>query len=290
MKDEQCVSFLQWALPQLSLRWPGFRKVRGQVCKRVDRRMRELGLDRADDYRAWLEAHADEWLRLDAMCRITISRFYRDRAVFDTLAAEVLPALAAAATARGGRSLRAWSAGCGGGEEPYTLALLWRLRLESRFAGLRLEIVATDADPGQLQRARAGRYAAGTLRELPEDWRDRAFTRVDASYCLRPAYRRGIRFIEQDIRAAQPEGPFDLVLCRNLVFTYFDESRQRELLGRIAAVTEGGGALVLGAHEHLPGAAGGFAAWFASRGIYRRLGTGHDQRSDDTAPQAAPGR
>ena len=44
MKDEQCVRFLRWALPQLGMRWPGFRKVRKQVCKRIDRRLQDLGL------------------------------------------------------------------------------------------------------------------------------------------------------------------------------------------------------------------------------------------------------
>ncbi|MGR8981908.1 MAG: hypothetical protein ACU84H_17720, partial [Gammaproteobacteria bacterium] len=44
MKDEACVQFLQWALPQMQLRWQGFRKVRKQVCKRIGRRIAELGL------------------------------------------------------------------------------------------------------------------------------------------------------------------------------------------------------------------------------------------------------
>jgi chemotaxis protein methyltransferase CheR len=44
MRDEQCVRFLQWALPQLHMRWPGYRKVRRQVCRRIDRRIQELGL------------------------------------------------------------------------------------------------------------------------------------------------------------------------------------------------------------------------------------------------------
>lgn len=39
MRDEPCVAFLQRVLPQLRLRWPGFRKVRGQVCKRLQRRI-----------------------------------------------------------------------------------------------------------------------------------------------------------------------------------------------------------------------------------------------------------
>jgi chemotaxis protein methyltransferase CheR len=33
MSDQECVEFLQWALPQLGLRWPGFRKVRRQARK-----------------------------------------------------------------------------------------------------------------------------------------------------------------------------------------------------------------------------------------------------------------
>jgi chemotaxis protein methyltransferase CheR len=49
----------------------------------------------------------------------------RDRGVFDLLAREVLPELA-----KGGRTLRAWSAGCGAGEEPYTLSLIGELSLK----------------------------------------------------------------------------------------------------------------------------------------------------------------
>jgi len=35
MKDVDCIAFLQWALPRLGLNWPGIRKVRRQVCKRI---------------------------------------------------------------------------------------------------------------------------------------------------------------------------------------------------------------------------------------------------------------
>ena len=52
MKDSDCIAFLQWALPCLGHRWPGYRKVRRQVCKRVDRRIRALGLAGIEEYRA----------------------------------------------------------------------------------------------------------------------------------------------------------------------------------------------------------------------------------------------
>jgi chemotaxis protein methyltransferase CheR len=270
MRDEQCVHFLQWALPQLRMRWPGYRKVRRQVCKRVDRRIQELGLTGVETYRSWLDENDDEWRHLDACCRITISRFYRDRAVFDALADQVLPALADSARRRGDTALRTWSAGCGSGEEPYTLAVIWHSELRHRFPGMGVEIVATDADPDVLRRARAGRYESGSLKELPGRLREQAFYRDDDACRIRPEYRRGVRFLQQDIREEQPDGCFDLVLCRNLVFTYFDDCRQRELLRRIAGTMHDGAALVLGAHEHLPNDVSGLGAWFEKHAIYRR--------------------
>lgn len=89
MADADCVAFLQWALPRLDLRWRGFRKVHGQVCKRLKRRMKELGLDGFDAYRKWLAADTDEWAVLDGMCHITVSRFYRDSRIFKALGQHV---------------------------------------------------------------------------------------------------------------------------------------------------------------------------------------------------------
>jgi chemotaxis protein methyltransferase CheR len=65
MNDTDCVTFLRWALPQLELHWSGFRKVHRQVCKRLRRRMRELGLTDFAAYRARLEANPAEWRVFD---------------------------------------------------------------------------------------------------------------------------------------------------------------------------------------------------------------------------------
>ena len=72
MNDPQFVAFLQWALPRLGLRWPGYRKVRARVRKKLNERFRELGLSDIVAYRDRLEAHPQEWADLDALCRITI--------------------------------------------------------------------------------------------------------------------------------------------------------------------------------------------------------------------------
>ena len=75
MTDHECVAFLQWALPQIQMRWPGFRNVRRQVHKRIDRRIQSLGLKDIDGDRAHLQTHPAEWSALDALCRISISRW-----------------------------------------------------------------------------------------------------------------------------------------------------------------------------------------------------------------------
>jgi chemotaxis protein methyltransferase CheR len=263
MNDAECVAFLQWALPRLGLRWRGFRQVRRQVCRRVSRRIAELGLREADAYRAYLEGNEQEWDVLAGLCRVTISRFWRDRAVFEALRDEVLPEL--------GPTVSAWSAGCASGEEPYSLVLA------AAEARVEIHVVATDVDPVLLERARRASYQESSLRDLPADLRARAFE--DGR--LRPEYREAVEFLRHDVRDAAPGGPFDLVLCRNVVLTYFAEELQREIGGHVARSLRAGSALVVGAHEALPEGLSGFVPWPGARGVYRYLPEQRARRTDD---------
>jgi chemotaxis protein methyltransferase CheR len=250
--EASCVAFLQWALPQLAMRPAGFRRVRGQVCKRLRRRLAELALPDLEAYRDRLEAHPDEWLVLGALCVVTISRFYRDAGVWDALRAEVLPALAGQALAAGGRELRCWSIGCASGEEPYTLSLVWSLELAARYPGLRLRVLATDLDERLLARARRAEYPPSSLAELPASWRQQAFEPAGRSVALREPFRAPVAFERQDVRVVQPPERFRVIFCRNVAFTYFDDELQRAMLERLSAALFDGGALVIGKGERLP--------------------------------------
>lgn len=251
MTDAECVDFLQWALPRLGLRWEGFRRVRRQVCRRISRRTRQLGLRGTDAYRAYLESDEQEWDVLAGLCRVTISRFWRDRAVFEVLRDEVLPEL--------GPTVSAWSAGCASGEEPYSLVLA------AAEARVEIDVMATDVDPVLLERARSACYPESSLRDLPAGLRARAFD----DGCLRARYHEPVHFLRHDVRDGAPDGPFDLVLCRNLVFTYFADELQREIGGELAWSLRPGGALVVGSHEALPEGLKGVEPWPEARGVYR---------------------
>jgi chemotaxis protein methyltransferase CheR len=270
VKDEDCVPFLQWALPRLGLRWQGFRKVRRQVCRRIARRIGELGLADITAYRGRLESERSEWQALAALCTIPISRFYRDSAVFDCLGRRVLPALAEAALERGAKHLECWSAGCASGEEPYTLAIQWNLTLAARFPELGVRILGTDVDASLLERARAACYKESSIDALPATWRERAFERRGTLFCLRKDFRGDVELQRQDLLAEPPRQDFDLILCRNLAFTYFSDALERDALERLASRLRSDCALVVGIHEELPQPVSGFQAWPGCRATFRR--------------------
>jgi chemotaxis methyl-accepting protein methylase len=319
-KENPCDSFLKWALPKMQLRPEGYRKVRGQVCKRLRRRIKELGLHNFGDYRVWLEENPGEWKVLDEMTRITISRFFRDKKAWEELGDRLLPEIirksagdelptesfrksagddsaeAELPTERVRKSartelppervqkpagealppdkiresagdrllpefskrsdgerplLRCWSAGCASGEEPYSLSILWREKILPLFPDASMEIIATDADPDMIGRAREGCYTRGSFREMPGNWMEKAFYRKGHFYCITQPYREPVSFYQQDIRKEMPEGKFDLVFCKNLAAMYFSRELATAIFNRISERMNKGAYLVLGNHEEI---------------------------------------
>jgi chemotaxis protein methyltransferase CheR len=267
--DYDCTAFLQWALPQRELRWPGFRKVRRQVCKRLKRRILELGLNDLAAYRRRLEADPAEWRAFDECCHITISRFFRDGGVFEALRKQVLPDIAARAVHEK-RAARIWSAGCASGEEPYTLKIIWDREVARSVPSAPVSIVATDVDETVLSRARRACFEPTSLRELPPHLRESAFARVGSLHCLRPQHREGVEFLHQDLRREAPALLFDLILCRYLAFTYFGEPLQQRVLTRILDRLAPDGYLAIGTHEQLPSVEPALQSLTGTPQIFRR--------------------
>jgi chemotaxis protein methyltransferase CheR len=68
---------------------------------------------------------------------------------------------------------------------------------------------------------------------------------------IRAVMRAPVRFGHHDLRTPPPAGPFDLVLCRNLAYSYFDEPTQGALTASLRAVMRAGSVLVVGGDERL---------------------------------------
>lgn len=236
------------------------------VSRRVLNRMISVGSSTFEHYLALLRADEHEALRLLDRVTIKVSRFYRNPVTFDALRLTVLPALAAA---NPGRPLRIWSAGCGCGEEPYTLAML----LDE--AGIPGTVEATDIDPGALERAALGRrYVSATLSELPLELRNRYLEPEDGGYTVRKSLRDRVRFSRHDLSAElgpPAGGAFDLIACRN-VLIYFARGPQERAMHALRAGLAEGGYLCLGEAEWpLPSVAPSLEALPVKTRIFRAV-------------------
>jgi chemotaxis protein methyltransferase CheR len=234
------------------------------VEARLAKRMRELDLPSHGDYLARIEddPDGDEMaLLLDAIST-NVTSFFRERAGLDAIAA-----LHAEAVRGGQRRLRYWSAASSSGEEPYSLAML--LAEAAPLPGLDLAILGTDISSRVIARARAARYGPQAVAGIPADLRRRYLQSAGDLEEIDPSLRSLVTINRLNlIRPPFPmRGPFDAVLCRN-VMIYFDLPTRARLLAEIARLLRPGGLLVTGQAESLAGHTPGFEVVKPS--IYKR--------------------
>lgn len=220
----------------------------------LERRGRRLGLDTEGAVDALLGAaeggDAAARRRLIGLLTTNFTGFFRHPWHFHVAAEHVLWA------AHRRRRARVWSAAAATGEEPYSMAMA--LVEVFRRDDPPVEILATDVDAGALETARRGEYADAALADLEPRTRARFFgeTAGPGRRRIAETVRGLVRFVEANL--AEPDwpvdGPFDVVLCRN-VLMYLEEGRRRRAAERIAAVLAPEGLLLLDPAEHLGGAA-----------------------------------
>lgn len=178
--------------------------------------------------------------------------FFRDQRPFETLAEDVLPFIIQ--NCRNRRRLRIWSAASSTGQEAYSLAIL----IKENFPQLNtwmIEILGTDLSDNALKRAREAVYSRFEVsRGLSDIYRERYFTPLDGyRWGLRGDIKQMVSFQKRNLATGwPPEEGFDLVLIRN-VLIYFGEETRTSILRRVADSLNPGGALLMGAAETLTG-------------------------------------
>ena len=223
--------------------------------RRIAVRMRARGVHSFTDYSRLLDADGHEYDRLLDALTINVTKFFRNAETWIALA----PFLAERWQARSG-AVAVWSAGCASGEEPYTIAAA--LAETARTTGTsewlpRASVLATDIDRVSLERATAARYPAGAFSETPAEVLRRwiAPPAADGSRAPVDAVRSLVKIQRHDLTTGRsPGGPFDLVVCRNVVI-YFDRETQERLFQLFATTLRPEGLLLLGKVETLLGPA-----------------------------------
>jgi chemotaxis protein methyltransferase CheR len=246
MDDQQFYQLLEY----FSFSRAGYRKVRKGVKKRIRRHMEQVNCRHLQEYILTLENNEELRLEFQRLMTVSISRFFRDRGLWQTLEQEILPEVIAAHE----DTIRAWSAGCACGEEAYSLRILYD-RLKGRFERLpNLEILATDIHPFYLKRARAGKYAASSLRDVPDKVRSVFFSFQEAGGCyvISDLLKGHILWKEHDLLDGSPGGGFHLIFLRNNLLTYYKNQIWELPFRGIVESLLPGGFFIVGSHERLP--------------------------------------
>ena len=218
------------------------------ILRRISRRMAVTHVGNLRDYLDYLQTHPDEVQELVKAFLIKVTGFFRDPEAFEFLGRSVLTELIDRSKTNG-RILRIWSAGCATGEEAYSMALLVADLLGPDFPEWSIKIFATDLAPDAIAFARRGLYPENVLNDLPDDYRQRFFERVDHGYRISKMLRETVIFGQQDISRGVPFPRIDLVVCRNLLI-YLKPELQQTVLDLFAySLHQSKGYLFLGKAE-----------------------------------------
>jgi chemotaxis protein methyltransferase CheR len=279
--------FRSFLISQFGLDWDGSR-LGGLLLSRLD----EKDLDE-ETYLRFLEqgnpaasAWREEVRILTEALSVPESFFFRDPAQFEVIRLRFLPSWLESHPEGG--TLRILSAGCAGGEEPYSLAILFA---DSLPRGRRAEILGVDMSPRSIEKARRGVFTEWSLRTLPESARRRWFREEKRHFLLSDEIRGKVDFEERNLAVEDDHfwqsGRFDLVLCRNTLM-YFHASSARRLVSRIERSLASEGLLFLGHAESMRGLSQGFHVRHTDEAFYyQRRGSAPAEAFDRAGTEAA---
>ncbi len=200
---------------------------------------------------------------------VQVSELFRDPPYFRALREAVVPHL------RTYPSLKVWVAGCGAGEEVYSLAILFReegLEERTMFYG-------TDINPRAVAAAEAGVYAIDRVPLFTENHRlaggksslSDYYTAAYGAVAFDKSLRRRTLFSDHSLVTDEVFAEVHLVSCRN-VLIYFDRALQDRAVGLFKDALVHKGFLGLGAKESLRfnAHAGAFSEFARGERIYQK--------------------
>ncbi len=195
------------------------------------------------------------------------SLFFRDSKPFDQLKNLVFPQLLKSREAT--KRIRIWSAACSSGQEPYSIAMIIK-EAGACFSNWKIEIVATDLSEEMLTKARSGVYSQFEVqRGLPISLLVKYFKQVGDKWEIDPALRSMVTYRPFNLlKDPKPLGQFDIVLCRN-VLIYFDQETKGRVLNGISKLMPEDGSLYLGGAETVLGITDRFEPVAGQRGLYK---------------------
>jgi len=222
---------------------------------RLSKRIEEMRLSSFDEYYYLLRyspKKKEEFSRLFDEVTINETSFFRNMPQLQAFEKEVLPEILKKRE-EGEQRLRIWSAGCSSGQEPYTLAMII-----SEFAATKAfkfvpEIIANDISGAMILEAQKGRYKEYYLRNTPDEYKSRYFTKRGDEYIINDSVKVMVKFSIMNLldeTKTKMMRDMDVIFCRNVII-YFDEEAKKRVIGTFYESLKPGGYLFIGHSESL---------------------------------------
>jgi chemotaxis protein methyltransferase CheR len=230
--------------------WSGYRKVRKGVKKRIRRHMSDLGCRNIPAYLMKLEGSREARKKCELLLTVSISRFFRDREFWQFLEKKILPDLIHKKLEK----IYVWSAGCGCGDEVYSFKILWDC-LKKNIGHLpKLELIATDMNPGYLDMARAGIYSSGSLKGVTKEFQTAYFKENNGKnrFEITASLKKEVIWKTHHLLSDPPGSKFDIIFLRNNVLTYYEDPLKKKAFGKILDSLSPFGFLIIGSRESIP--------------------------------------
>lgn len=173
------------------------------------------------------------------------SEFFRNQLTFSMLEAVIMPMIYHANEKN--NEIRIWSAGCAGGQEAYSLAMLVDQYLKTLQVKRPVRIFATDRLANNIAMALQGRYAISQLKNLRVSFLNQYFKESGDEWIIAGHLRKMINFSQFDLldeKLISPPsslfGDFQLIMCSNVLIYYKAEVRQFMIKRLLKSLVKGG--------------------------------------------------
>ncbi len=244
------------------------------VNRRIERRMSINRVDEMRDYLHYLQSYPGEAVTLFRELLIGVTRFFRDREVFQALGEKWLKGVL---TRNKNQEIRFWTAGCSTGEEAYTLAILVKECMLRNGLARDIKIFATDIDRDAIHYAATGIYPESIAADVPSELLSKYFHRSSDSFQIARNIREMVVFAQHNLIKDPPFTKIDLISCRNLLI-YLQPVLQRKIFEFFNFSLNLEGLLLLGTSESIGDMGDYFEALdqkskiYQSKGRIKRLG------------------
>jgi chemotaxis protein methyltransferase CheR len=172
---------------------------------------------------------------------INVSEFFRNKEMFLDLEKKIKEHLKPEIN-----TLKIWSAACSNGSEPYTLAII----MDRLTPNKRHNILATDIDATILEVAKKGIYNKNDIRNVDLPLREKYFNTTGESFAIKDEIKNRVTFKRHDLILDRYESGFDLIVCRNVVI-YFTQETKNKIYKKFYQAMNPGALLFVGATESI---------------------------------------